>query len=140
VRGGGGVDEQEGIRPARGLAGCSVWPSAYLGCLQVTQPEAAPGLSVPGRFETGRRGTVSKRRGRPSNNRLFQQLAELRLDPSGKSIGVAPSLGCRRSRHSGRVGATTSARRSCSLWASPGRVRQTVNERSSPREMSGNLS
>jgi len=45
VRGAGGVDEQEGIRPAPGLAGRSVWPSACRGRLRVTQSEAAPGLS-----------------------------------------------------------------------------------------------
>jgi hypothetical protein len=36
VRGAGGIDEQEGIRPARGLAGRSVWPSACRGRLRVT--------------------------------------------------------------------------------------------------------
>jgi hypothetical protein len=34
VRGASGVDEQEGIRPARGLAGHSVWPSACRGRLE----------------------------------------------------------------------------------------------------------
>jgi len=59
VHGAGGVDEQEGIRRARGLAGRSVWPSACGRRLRVTQSEAAPGLSVAGRFETRRRGQLS---------------------------------------------------------------------------------
>src|SRR5215472_5621917 len=80
VRGAGGVDEQEGIRPARSLAERSVWPSACRGRLRVTQSEAAPGLSVAGRFETRRRGQLgSKRRGRPSNNRLPEAYRDLAL-------------------------------------------------------------
>src|SRR3974390_1481139 len=53
VRGAGGVDEQEGIRPAWGLAGHSVWPSGCRGRLRVARSEAAPGVSVAGRFERG---------------------------------------------------------------------------------------
>ena len=66
VRGAGGVDEQEGIRPARGLAGRSVWPSACRGRLRVTQSEAAPGLSVAGRFETRRRDQPGLEAARPA--------------------------------------------------------------------------
>src|SRR3954470_7239332 len=51
VRDAGGVDEQEGIRPARSSAGRLVWPSACRGCLRTARPEAAAGLSVAGRFE-----------------------------------------------------------------------------------------
>ena len=72
MRGAGGVDEQEGIRPARGLAGRSVWPSACRGRLRVTQSEAAPGLSAAGRFETWWRG-------RPSNNSLPEAYRDLAL-------------------------------------------------------------
>src|SRR6516225_4223661 len=62
----GGVDEQEGIRPARGLAGRSVWPSACCGRLRVTRAEAAPGVSVGGRFETRRRGQRGLEAARPA--------------------------------------------------------------------------
>jgi len=66
VRGAGGVDEQEGIWPARGLAGRSVWPSACRGRLRVTRSEAAPGLSVAGRFETRRRDEPGLEAARPT--------------------------------------------------------------------------
>src|SRR6516165_6904626 len=72
VRGAGGVDEQEGIRPARGVAGRSVRPSACLGRLRVAAFEAAPGVSVAGGFET-------RRRGRLSNNRLPEAYRDLAL-------------------------------------------------------------
>src|SRR5262249_45734818 len=80
VRGAGGVDEQEEIRPARGPAGRSVWPSACRGRLRVTRSEAASGLSVTGRCEHGGAASLlSKRRGRPSNNRLPEAYRELAL-------------------------------------------------------------
>src|SRR5277367_2187355 len=66
VRDDGGVDEQKGIRPARGLAGRSVWSSAYRGRLRVTPSEAAPGLSSAGWFETRRRGQPGLEAARPA--------------------------------------------------------------------------
>jgi hypothetical protein len=51
VRDAGGVDEQEGIRPARSLVGRALWPSARGGRLRVARSEAAPGVSFAGRFE-----------------------------------------------------------------------------------------
>src|SRR3954469_5787354 len=56
VRDGGGVDEQERIRSARGSAGRSVWPSACRGCLRAARSEAAAGISIAGRFEARGRG------------------------------------------------------------------------------------
>ena len=73
VRGAGGVDEQEGVRPARGLAGRSVWPSACRGHLRVAQSEAAPGLSVAGRFETRRRGQLGLEAARAGGHFNFAQ-------------------------------------------------------------------
>src|SRR3954469_18913999 len=80
VRDAGGVDEQEGIRSAGSSAGRSVWRSACRGCLRAARPEAAAGVSVAGRFETrGAASLVSKRRGRPSNNRLPEAYRDLAL-------------------------------------------------------------
>jgi hypothetical protein len=79
VRGAGGVDEQEGVRPARGLAGRSVWPSACRGCLRVTQSEAAPGLSV-----AGHDGTAILKR--------LEQVPDPELDESILDLGFVRSL------------------------------------------------
>ena len=69
VRRGGGVDEQEGIRPARGLAG------VQSGRLRVADACGLLGLKrrqvfrlLTGLKHGGAASLVSKRRGRPSNN------------------------------------------------------------------------
>ena len=76
----GGVDEQEGIRPARGLAGRSdlaVCVSRMPALLSLKRRQVFRLLA--GLKHGGAASLVSKRRGRPSNNRLPEAYRDLAL-------------------------------------------------------------
>ena len=131
---GGGVDEREGIRPARGLAGHSVRPSACRGCLRVAQSEAAPGLSFAGRLEArwarpvwSRSGAAGRTRQRRRSNAsrkadlvsIPPALALMLANPTLRSFAQygtrphrstsrlrSPALASNRTTGSGSVGAT----------------------------------
>src|SRR5215471_15679250 len=80
VHGAGGVDEQEGIRPARGLARRSVWPSACRGRLRFIRLKRRQVFRLlAGLKHGGAASLVPKRRGRLSNNRLPEAYRDLAL-------------------------------------------------------------
>src|SRR5262249_52038155 len=80
VRGAGGVDEQEGVRPAGGLAMRSVWPAAVVdACELLSLKRRQVFRLLAGLNHGGAASLVSKRRGRPSNNRLPEAYRDLAL-------------------------------------------------------------
>jgi hypothetical protein len=76
VRGAGGVDEQEGIRPALGLAGRSVCLDA---CELLSLKRRQLFRLLAGLKHGGAASLVSRRRDRPSNNRLPEAYRDLAL-------------------------------------------------------------